>query len=120
MHPLYFSSPKESVNIISELLERQEWATLSRYYDMTYTKATKKEMLSGNFFIKPKNENEIHYKPFDPDFLFLDSHIIENEYCIVELTKELWKTCGVRSDASDFFFLHKVKNGYQIISEIEI
>ena len=50
--PLYFSSPAEAVRAATPLLAARDWATLSRYYDLTLTPdVTRAQLLDGSFFV---------------------------------------------------------------------
>ena len=48
--PCYFKSPKESIEIISNLLRKKEWVELSRYYDLSDSNIDREELESGRFF----------------------------------------------------------------------
>jgi len=73
----YFSSPAEAVPIISDLLERENFKILARYYDLSNSEINVSELESGDFFIRKDRPEIAHpagfwrYKhPFPPGFKF--------------------------------------------------
>ncbi len=73
----YFSSPKEAVPAIAELLRKEDFKTLSRYYDLSGSQIAKTQLESGDFFIRTENTEVSHpggfsrYKhPFAPGFTY--------------------------------------------------
>ena len=52
--PEYFPSVDEAVRTVGPLLERHDWATLARCYDLSLTPQVRREsLLDGSFFLNP-------------------------------------------------------------------
>ena len=73
----YFSSPAEAVQIITELLENNNFKILAKYYDLSNSEIKLSELESGDFFIRKERPEIAHpagfwrYKhPFAPGFTF--------------------------------------------------
>ena len=73
----YFSSPAEAIQIISKLLEKNNFRTLAKYYDISNSEIKLSELESGDFFIRKDRPEITHpaelwrYKhPFAPGFKF--------------------------------------------------
>lgn len=125
--PLYFSSTKGAVEIISELLRQQNWAELSRYYDLENTTLNPEELLSGRYFYRPARPEVSHpggfsrfKEPFAPGF-FYDGEILEKSqdgYDIIKVNLRIRidEGGGVFQEGLDCFFLKKTKNGYRILT----
>ncbi len=71
----YFSSPKQAVGAIRLMLKQEDWATLTRYYDLSGSTVDPADLLSGEFFIRTEPPEVHHpggfwrYKhPFPPSF----------------------------------------------------
>jgi len=78
---LYFSSPKEAVPVIADLLRKEDFETLTKYYDLSGSDIQKSELESGDFFIRKKRPELSHpggfwrYKhPFAPGFEYASKH----------------------------------------------
>jgi hypothetical protein len=48
----YFANPEESIPIISELLENENFRILARYYDLSDSGVPLSDLESGDFFIR--------------------------------------------------------------------
>lgn len=75
--PRYFASPQQAVSTINDLLRKQDWATLSRYYDLAGSAVDRSELESGRFFIRsehPANPDPAglwrYRHPFPPGSVF--------------------------------------------------
>ncbi len=73
----YFSSPAEAIQIITELLEKNNFKILAKYYDLSNSEIKLSELESGDFFIRKERPEIAHpagfwrYKhPFAPGFTF--------------------------------------------------
>ena len=72
---LFFSSPEEAVEKISDLLRVEDFNTLARYYDLSGSETERADLESGNFFVRRERPEMAHpaelwrYKhPFAPGF----------------------------------------------------
>ena len=50
--PLYFDSPQQAVEKTTELLKKDDWPTLARYYDLAGAKVDPASLRSGEFFLR--------------------------------------------------------------------
>jgi hypothetical protein len=71
----YFSSPAEAIPIITELLKKENFKVLAKYYDLSNSEIKLTELESGTFFIRKDRPKFTHpagfwrYKhPFSPGF----------------------------------------------------
>ena len=119
----YFKSPKEAVEIISKLLRKNDWETLSRYYDLDNSDVEIEELESGTFFILNERPNVTHpilggYKhPFDPAFKYDNHREGPNDTIIVVLSIRIDQGDGRVQEGFDFFKLRKTANGFQVLPE---
>ena len=82
----YFTSPKEAVPVITDLLMKQDFKTLSAFYDLSSSKIKRADLESGEFFVRNKRPEFAHpaefwrYKhPFSPGFKFNSVQSTEKE-----------------------------------------
>lgn len=71
----YFESPQDAVPKIAELLLKEDFGTLSKYYDLSNSDISLSDLQSGEFFIRTERPELAHpagfwrYKhPFAPGF----------------------------------------------------
>ena len=74
---LYFTSPAEAIPMISKLLQKNDFKTLARYYDLSNSETKLSDLESGDFFIRKERPEAAHpggfwsYKhPFAPGFKY--------------------------------------------------
>ena len=119
----YFQSPKEAVEIISKLLRKKDWETLSRYYDLDDSDVEVEELESGAFFTHSETPNVAHpilggYKhPFDPAFKYDNHREGPDDTIIVVLSIRIDQGDGRVQEGFDFFKLRKTSNGLQLLPE---
>lgn len=119
----YFASPEEAVVRITALLRTEDWAMLSRYYDLTGSKVDRREVESGRFFLRTEKPEGAHpagfwrYKhPFAPGFKFdrvnttADSNVI-----VVVVSVEIDQGGGRKQRGLSEFRMRKSAKGYQIL-----
>ena len=119
----YFTSPEQAVTVITELLRKEDWATLSRYYDLSDSKVDRKELESGRFFIRTERPEGEHpagfwrYKhPFPPGFKFDRVRATEDPNVIVVVVSiEIDQGGGVKQRGLSEFKMQKSAKGYQIL-----
>jgi hypothetical protein len=120
---LYFSNPRESVDIISKLLTEENWEQLSYYY---YLENTDEEVIdslkNGSYFIRIKRPEVAHpggfwkYKnPFPPGFSYLSHREVALDTIKVEVTIEIDQGNDMIQQGLDSFYLKKSEKGYQLI-----
>lgn len=75
--PLGFTSPEEAVTIVTDLLRREDWPTLARYYDLTGSSLSYDDLASGRLFVRTSRPESAHpglpwrfRHPFTPGFTF--------------------------------------------------
>jgi len=123
--PKYFASPQEAVEIISELLIKEDWKTLSRYYYLEGSNVDVEELESGRFFIRTKPPEVCHpggfwvYKhPFDPSFKYLGHEEIRDNIIIVTVHIRIDEGMGMFQEGRKFFAMKKTPKGLQVLPRI--
>jgi hypothetical protein len=119
----YFLSPQEAVAIITELLGKEDWATLSLYYDLSGTGIDRSELESGRFFVRSERPVNAHpgiswkYKqPFTPGFSL--DHIESSRdpgVVTVVVSIEFDQGGGMKQRGVDSFKMRKTEKGYQVL-----
>ena len=122
----YFSSPKDAVPIISNLLRNQDFKTLAAYYDLSSSKIKRADLESGDFFIRKERPELAHpaefwrYKhPFAPGYKFNSVQSTEKDGInLVRVMIEIDQ--GIDSPQqvgfSDFYMIKSAK-GWQILPD---
>ena len=121
--PLYFSSPQESVELTSQLMLKEDWGTLMRYYFVDNSdKETIDSLKNGGYFIRSKKPEVIHpavswkyKKPFDPSFKYLGHFEEDLDRINVEVSIDIDQGNGMIQKGVSSFYLIKSHNGYQHI-----
>jgi hypothetical protein len=119
----YFSSPREAVSRINELLRDQDWKTLSDYYDLSGSSVDRRELESGRFFIRTERPEKAdpagfwrYRHPFPPGFVFHHEQSTDDPNLIVVVVGiEINQGGGMRQRAFSEFKIKKSPNGYQIL-----
>jgi len=119
----YFSSPQEAVIVVTELLRKEDWVTLSSYYDLSDSKVDRRELESGRFFIRTETPPGPHptgfwrYKhPFPPGFKFDRVNTTADPSVIVVVVSiEIDQGGGVKQRGVSEFKMRKSAKGYQIL-----
>lgn len=123
----YFTSPEEAVILVNELLRKEDWTTLSRYYDLSESQIDPSELESGRFFIRTEQPEVAHpggfwrYKhPFPPGFLFDRVRATENpDVIIVVVSIEIDQGGGLKQRGLSEFKMRRSVKGYQILPPSE-
>ena len=119
----YFSSPRESVEITSQLLLDENWEKLSAYY---YLENTNSQMIdsikNGSYFIRNKRPEVAHpgefwkyKKPFHPSFNYLSHSENTGDTTKVNVNLEIDQGGGMIQEGMSSFYLLKSKHGYQLL-----
>jgi hypothetical protein len=122
----YFSSPAEAIQIISELLEKNNFKKLAKYYDLSNSEIKLSELESGNFFIRKERPEIAHpagfwrYKhPFAPGFKFKSVQATTKDAIyIVEVTISIDQ--GLESPKQiglSYFYMVKSDKGWKILPD---
>ena len=122
----YFTSPKEAVPVITQLLKQEDFKTLTKYYDLTNSDISPADLESGDFFIEKKRPVITHpagfwrYKhPFPPGFKYsgMWPGIRERVYVIsVKISLDQ----GTESPSQvgfSFFYMIESARGWQILPD---
>jgi len=118
----YFASPEEAVTVTTELLKKEDWATLSRYYDLTGSNVTRSDLESGRFFVQTETGG-IHHQgfaryrhPFPPGFRFdrINATADPNVVAVV-VSVSIDQGGGVKQRGATEFKMRKSAKGYQIL-----
>lgn len=119
----YFSSPQEAVILATELLRKEDWKTLSRYYDLSGSQIDRRELESGRFFVGTERPEGAHpggfwrYRhPFPPGFMFDRVNATAGSSVIVVVVSiEIDQGGGVKQRGVSEFKMRKSQKGYQIL-----
>ena len=119
--PLFFSSPKGAVGLISELISAKKWSQLTRYYHLDDTDVEKERLLSGEFFLLPLEQrvgppgvSDIR-EPFSPGFSY-QSHQLEIDGLYrVRVSIAIEQGEGMALRGRDQFWLRRSPSGYQLV-----
>ena len=120
----YFTSPEDAVTVAGELLRREDWSTLSRYYDLADSKVDRQELQSGRFFIRAEKPEDAHpagfwcYKhPFPPGFKFdRVNSTADPDVIVVVVSVAIDQGGGMKQRGLAEFRMRKSANGYQILA----
>ena len=124
--PRYFRSSKEAVEVISVLLDKKDWVTLSRYYDLSNSEVDRKNLETGRFFVRAERPEVAHpggfwrYKaPFSPGFKYDHEEPEGKDIVRVHLRIEIDQGDGMVQEGFDSFRMRKTPKGYQILPDSE-
>ena len=122
----YFTSPEESVPVITDLLKKQDFKALAAFYDLNSSKIKRAELESGEFFIRKERPELAHpaefwqYKhPFAPGFEFNSVQPTEKEdvYLVqVMIVIDQGIDSPKQEGFSDFYMI-KSSKGWQILPD---
>ena len=122
----YFTSPGEAVPVITDLLKKQDFKTLTAFYDLSSSKIKRADLESGEFFIRKERPELAHpaefwrYKhPFAPGFKFNSVQSTEKEgvYLVrVMVVIDQGYNSPQQEGFSDFY-MSKSAKGWQILPD---
>jgi hypothetical protein len=121
----YFSSPEESVKVISMLLISEDWTTLSSYYYLADSNRDLLDsLLSGDYFIRKDMPETAHpggfwkYRhPFPPGFTYFSHEQLTEDRIKVNLVINIDQGDGMVQTGKASFLLKKFPEGYKILPE---
>jgi hypothetical protein len=120
---LYFTSPQQAVETAGQLLEKKDWPTLARYYDLAGSPVRREELVNGSFFYSERVTGSQHpaglsrYKhPFAPGFRFLRTEPTDRQDVTkVSVLIEIEQGGGLTQRGMSAFLLSKHPGGWQIL-----
>lgn len=121
--PLYFDSAQQAVEKTTELLKKEDWPTLARYYDLAGTKERPALLRSGDFFVRKEKPANHHpglpwkYRhPFTPGYKF-ESVADTDAKDVVRVTVAISidQGGGPPQRSVSTFDMRKSAKGYQIL-----
>lgn len=121
---LYFSSPVEAIQIITELLEKENFKILAKYYDLSNSEIKLSELKSGEFFIRKERPENAHpagfwrYKhPFAPGFKFNSVQATANDAIyIVEVSISIDQGSDSPNQIGlSYFYMVKSDKGWNVL-----
>lgn len=122
----YFTSPEESVLVITDLLKREDFKTLALFYNLSSSEIKKTDLESGDFFIRKERPELTHpaelwrYRhPFSPGFKFDSVQSTEKEgvYLVrVVIVIDQGTDFPPQEGFTDFFMIKSAK-GWQILPD---
>jgi len=122
----YFTSPKDAVPVIADLLKKQDFKTLVAYYDLSSSKAKKADLESGEFFIRKERPEPAHpaefwrYKhPFAPGFKFNSVQATAKEgIYIVEVSISIDQgSDSPKQVGLSYFYMIKSDKGWKVLPD---
>ena len=123
---LYFSSPEEAINVITGLLQENDYKTLALYYDLRDSNVDISDLNSGDFFIREERPEVAHpaglwhYKhPFPPGSAFQSQRPASTDsvYIIeVSLSIEQGEESPMQI-ALSYFYMIKSEKGWKILPD---
>ena len=126
MQQLYFSSPQESIGIITELLTLEDWETLSSYYYLDKDRQELRDsLMSGSYFMAEEQPEAAHpggfwrYKhPFPPGFKYSYHESLPGDIIRVNLTIEIDQGEGMTQTGQAYFYMKEFPEGFMILPEV--
>ena len=122
----YFSSPEQAVEAIRTMLKEEDWAALTRYYDLSGSGVDPATLRSGEFFIRTEPPEAYHpggfwrYKhPFPPSFDYsFASPADDSGVVTVEMTIKIDQGAGSpMQEGRQQFRLRESASGYQVLPD---
>ena len=120
MVKLYFISPEEAVDTISQLLANEDFLTLTGYYELRESNISIEDFYSGKYYRgeiageKPAGLFK-YVKPFSPGFKFSYVEELENKITRVHLTLEIEQGEGMVLRSIHSFDLVESEKGFRIL-----
>lgn len=120
---LYFPSPEAAVTTLTDLLRKEDWATLARYYDLSDSSISREALTSGRFFLRTERPPLTHpglpwkYRhPFTPGFTFEKTEApAQADVIVVVVAIEIDEGGGrIRRGVEDFS-MRWSRAGYQVL-----
>lgn len=129
--PLHIPSPEEGVSILADLLDRHDWETLARYYDLSAVDDAEEVGVNVNEWPTPDpswftNEpaphvaiaptlHVIYHHPFPPTFEYVD-HEVNGDVATV-VVEGTWDPGGdvERQEGRWAFELRRHGDGWQVL-----
>ncbi len=120
----YFASPAEAIPVISELLQKNDFGNLARYYDLSNSDIRLSDLESGDFFIRKERPEMAHpadfwrYKhPFAPGFKFKNVQATAKAAIYIV---EVYISIDQGSDSPEqiglsYFYMLKSDKGWRIL-----
>lgn len=120
---LYFDTVEQAVEVATPLLEKKEWGTLARYYDLSDSPVERAELENGTFFYSARVEGFQHpagfdrYKqPFAPGFKFMRSDETgQKDVVKVTVLVEIDQGGGMTQRGMSEFYMRKHAKGWQFL-----
>lgn len=121
--PLYFTSPEQAVAVTTELLRRDDWQTLARYYDLSGSDIAADDLTSGRFFLRVTRPDTTHpglpwryQHPFTPGFTFKEvKATAEPDVVVVVVGIEIDEGGGRVQRGLSEFRMRRSGAGYQVL-----
>ncbi|MCP3924148.1 MAG: hypothetical protein GY714_16330 [Desulfobacterales bacterium] len=122
----FFYLPSEAIEIITELLKKEDYKSLAKYYDLSDSEIKISQLESGVFFIRSKPPEICHpagfwrYKhPFAPGFKFSSSRETsrENIY-IIEVSISIDQgSDSPEQESLSYFYMKKYDEGWKLLPD---
>lgn len=116
-----FETPEQAVEIVTRLLQDEQFEELSRYYDLAGTTIDRAELTSGDFFIRRERPAAAHpggfwryREPFAPGFEYA-SHTVEGDVATVRVGIEIDQGDGTTQRGESSFCMRRSEHGWQLL-----
>jgi len=122
MVKLYFSTPEEAVDTISQLLANEDFLTLTGYYELSKLDISIEDFHSGKYYRgEITGEKPVglfkYVKPFSPGFKFSHVEELVNNITRVHLRLEIDQGEGMVLRSIHSFDLGKSEKGYRLLQK---
>ena len=119
----FFSSPQESVEIITQLLGDEDWETLSSYYRIeSQSRPLLDSLLSGDYYVRKEPPETAHpagfwkYRhPFPPGFTYAWHEALEEDVIRVHVAIEIDQGDGTTQQGQASYLMIRSRKGYQLL-----
>lgn len=125
----YFTSPRDAVPRISDMLRNEQWPQLAAYYDLTDAQVERRDLAGGGFFLRPASEarelpppeNELarYRHPFHPSHEYRRTLETDDpDVYVVEVMLEIEQGAGMPPRRSiDYFKMRQSPDGWQVLPD---
>jgi len=118
----YFSTPREAVEILNDLLQKEDWKALVPRYYLKGSPWKRSDLFSGNFFLRANRPPAAHpgefwryRRPFPPGFLYRSHREETGGIVTVIVGISIDQGGGMVQLGTASFSLLKTQRGYLVL-----
>lgn len=120
--PLYFTSPKQAVEVVIDMIIAEEFEKLSRYYDLSGSDIDRDELTSGRLFVRTERPEVSHpgefwriKEPFPSGFQYSGHSTNDEGIATVRVSVEIDQGGGMFQRGKDSFRMKQQPEGWQLL-----